>query len=909
MLRPLRGSFGLDRGACRACPRAMADPIPTRTKEEDAAASRVGSTLRGKWRLDALLGVGGVAAVYAATHRNGQRAALKVMHPELARDRGIVERFLREAYVANKVGHPACVRVMDDDVTEGEEPFLVMELLEGETVRDYWRRTGRTIPASQALHIAERVLDCLSACHAVGVVHRDLKPANIFLVRSGVIKLLDFGVAREEGTRHEGDKTVGLALGTPAYMSPEQAKGQIDRIDGRSDLFSVGALLHALITGRRIHRGKTEKESLHLAANEPVPSVATIDPSLPGELVRLIDKALAWEPERRFSSARELQSAVISAMRVAADALRSASDEEPEDAPDLTPVHEVVARDDARVREVEGVLAAWEDALVAGILHGFESASAEPALRRAFDVCIEVQRKRSAAIALVVRPFGFAAFDHVVWEPARPLSAVPHRLFEAGVRVLRIMPGLAFAELRTLLACIGARGDVDVGASLWEAALGHVRVDACVVAGLGDIESRERFGAESLRDETRAAHRVHAARDAGAAWGDEASPLAPDDVIRAVYASQLGQDRWDERYAELYTDGLLQGARTRNVGAVLGAIRKVAAELYAARRYDDASSLREALVERLARRVGPKDAPKLAAAVTSAMLGKEALESLFRTASEHPEDVARMRALLDEIPSGRSVQRARGRGARGAGRAAVRALGGRRAPLGPGASCDPRGSTLERADGPQGALAGRDFAARSSRRAPREHGRRARDAARGGIGSRRDRRVARGGSRGGDARETVRDLLRGVGDVRQRSHALRRPRLARGRADRLVAPRAVRGACVRLLGGADGRAGSRARGRDARGPRPRRAAPERRAARARRAQPSRAHARRRDGAARDRAARHARPRVRRRRAARDPRRRERRSARRGARGALDRRRRGLAAVAARRRHGAGSRRR
>ncbi|HEY1954192.1 MAG TPA: protein kinase [Polyangiaceae bacterium] len=632
----------------------MADPIPTRSKEEDAAASRVGSTVRGKWRLDSLLGVGGVAAVYAATHRNGQRAALKVMHPELARDRGIVERFLREAYVANKVGHPACVRVMDDDVTESDEPFLIMELLEGETVRDYWRRTGRTIPPSQALHIAERVLDCLSACHAVGVVHRDLKPANIFLVRSGVIKLLDFGVAREEGTRHEGDKTVGLALGTPAYMSPEQAKGQIDRIDGRADLFSVGALLHALITGRRIHRGKNEKESLHLAAHEPVPSVATIDPGLPGELVRLIDKALSWEPERRYGSAREMQSAVIAAMRVASDTTRSAPDgaEVVDDAADLTPVHEVVAREDPRVREIETMLGAWENALAAGVLEGFDSGAAEPALRRAFDACIEVHRKRTAAIALTVRPFGLAAFDHVVWEPARPLAAVPHRLFEAGVRVLRLLPGLAYGEMKTLLASVAAPGDVDVGATLWEATLPHVRIEACVVAGLGDIATREKFGAESLRDETQAAHRVHAARDAGAAWSDEASPLAPDDVIRAVYASQLGLDRWDERYAELYTDALLQGARTRNVGAVLGAIRKVAAELYTSRRYDDARSLREALVERVARRVGPKDAPKLEAAVTGAMLGREALETLLRTASQHPEDVARVSPLLEAVPAG-----------------------------------------------------------------------------------------------------------------------------------------------------------------------------------------------------------------------------------------------------------------
>ena len=650
MLRVLRGSFGLVEGGSVA-QQLMAEPIPKHTKEEDAASARVGSTLRGKWRLDAMLGVGGVAAVYAATHRNGQRAALKVMHAELARDRSIVERFLREAYVANKVGHPACVRVLDDDTTETDEPFLVMELLEGETVRDFWRRTGRTIPMSQALHIAERVLDCLAACHAAGVVHRDLKPANIFLLRNGTIKLLDFGVAREEGARAEGDKTVGLALGTPAYMSPEQANGQIDRIDGRSDLFSVGALLHALITGRRIHRGKTEKESLHMAANDPVPSMATIDPSLPAEIVRLVDKALAWEPSMRWASAREMQTAVLSAMRVANDAARQSAPDSGEegDVPELTPVHEIVARDDARVREVEAMLATWESAMVEGLRNGFESS--DGAIRRAFDATVEIHRKRSAPIALVVRPFGFAAFDHVLWEPARPIAAVPHRLFEGGVRALRFMPGLSFAELRTFLSCVSTPGDVDVAAQLWEAPLPHVRVDSCVVANLGDVAAREAFAVESLRDENEASHRVHAARNAGAAWSDQTSPLAPDEVIRAVYASQLSADRWDERYAEVYTDGLLQGARTKNVGAVLGALRKVAIDFYTTRRYEDADTLRHALVERLGQRVGPKDAPKLAGAVTGAMLGKDALDALVKTLARNPSDLSRVTPQLDEIPS------------------------------------------------------------------------------------------------------------------------------------------------------------------------------------------------------------------------------------------------------------------
>ena len=167
----------------------MPDPVSKKGAasmrgDEQRYALRVGTTLRGKWRLDALIGLGGMAAVYAGTHRNGQRAAIKVLHEEYARDQKVSERFLMEGYVANRVGHPGCVSVLDDDVSESGEPFLVMELLEGETLRDFWKRIGRRVPPIDVLKIAAQILDCLEACHAQGVIHRDLKPANIFLTKT-----------------------------------------------------------------------------------------------------------------------------------------------------------------------------------------------------------------------------------------------------------------------------------------------------------------------------------------------------------------------------------------------------------------------------------------------------------------------------------------------------------------------------------------------------------------------------------------------------------------------------------------------------------------------------------------------------------------------------------------------------
>ncbi len=292
----------------------MADLVKSsKAGDEAGPQGRVGTVIKGKWTIESLLGVGGMAAVFAASHRNGQRAALKILHADFAREKTICERFLREAYVSNKVNHSATVQVLDDDMTEQGEPFLIMELLEGETVRDAWKKSGRTMPAGRVLQICERVLDCLAFCHAIKIIHRDLKPANIFITNDGEIKVLDFGVAQMRDATTERTAT-GTALGTPAYMSPEQAMGLVDQLDGRADLFSVGAMMHALITGHRINNGRTEQEALVMAATKPVPSVARLAPNLAIELIKAIDKSLAWDRRNRFQDAREMQKTLLELM-------------------------------------------------------------------------------------------------------------------------------------------------------------------------------------------------------------------------------------------------------------------------------------------------------------------------------------------------------------------------------------------------------------------------------------------------------------------------------------------------------------------------------------------------------------------------------------------------------------------
>ena len=181
------------------------DPLVAR------ARSRLGRMLRGKWRLDALLGVGGMAAVYAATHRNGSRAAVKVLHSELTINPQVRNRFLREGYVANAVGHEGAVRVIDDDSAEDGSMFLVTELLDGETLEQRRIRCGGRLSEDEVLCLAEPLLDVLIAAHAKGVVHRDLKPENVFVTRNGQVKVLDFGIARLRELR-AGSRLNGLKV-------------------------------------------------------------------------------------------------------------------------------------------------------------------------------------------------------------------------------------------------------------------------------------------------------------------------------------------------------------------------------------------------------------------------------------------------------------------------------------------------------------------------------------------------------------------------------------------------------------------------------------------------------------------------------------------------------------------------
>jgi eukaryotic-like serine/threonine-protein kinase len=308
-------------------PRALREfsyPGQGMTDSEDEsttrARARIGKVLRDKWKLYDLLGLGGMAAVYAASHvNNGKRVAIKLLHPEVLSNAEARSRFLREGYVANKVGHPGTVQVLDDDTDEDGSVFLVMELLEGESFETRRARSRHVLSAIDVLKVADRVLDVLASAHEKGIVHRDIKPDNIFLTSDGGVKLLDFGIARLRDSMRRATMTSGGAIGTPAFMPPEQARGRWDDVGPRTDIWALGATMFTALTGRLVHEAETVNELLLAAMTKPAPPLSSILPGVPSAVATVVDRALAHDMDARWSDARTMQTMVRMAFQALGD--------------------------------------------------------------------------------------------------------------------------------------------------------------------------------------------------------------------------------------------------------------------------------------------------------------------------------------------------------------------------------------------------------------------------------------------------------------------------------------------------------------------------------------------------------------------------------------------------------------
>ncbi|WP_437569465.1 serine/threonine-protein kinase [Sorangium sp. So ce542] len=310
--------------------------MPSSTDTTAAATQPVEGALVGKrvqkYEIVRTIGRGGMGTVYEAVNTAiGKRVAMKFVDAELARNKDAVARFHREAQAASAVESAHIVEIFDAGFAD-DVPFLVMELLRGEDLGHRIRRCGR-LELGEALHVTAQILRGLHRAHEAGIVHRDLKPDNIFLVDRdddrNFAKILDFGISKVRRTDGAPAHTLtrqGTVLGTPFYMSPEQAQALPD-VDGRTDLWAVGAILYECLTGHPPHSGSSYEQVIVNICMKDAHDVRMSNPAVPEPIARVIARALTRDRDARFSSARDFLDALVAGAGGLLGARRSSSDE------------------------------------------------------------------------------------------------------------------------------------------------------------------------------------------------------------------------------------------------------------------------------------------------------------------------------------------------------------------------------------------------------------------------------------------------------------------------------------------------------------------------------------------------------------------------------------------------------
>jgi serine/threonine-protein kinase len=288
------------------CPRDAAELTEVQAGAEDDEL--VGQTIASSYTIVRVLGEGGMGRVYEARHTriSGKRFAVKMLHPEYARQPEVLTRFQREAEAAATIQSPYVVDVYDVDRTADGRAFLVAEFLEGKELGNHLDEVGK-MPVGAAVRIVRQICKALAAAHDRGVIHRDMKPENVFLTgdpSAPIAKVIDFGISKVGDKPGTALTKTGMIMGTPSYMAPEQARGE--RVDHRADIYAVGAILYCALTGQRpFDRGDPTATLTAVLTSDPPPP-RSLEPSIPTPLEMIIQRAMSKRPEDRYQSMAEL---------------------------------------------------------------------------------------------------------------------------------------------------------------------------------------------------------------------------------------------------------------------------------------------------------------------------------------------------------------------------------------------------------------------------------------------------------------------------------------------------------------------------------------------------------------------------------------------------------------------------
>ena len=602
---------------------------------------RLGRVIGERWKLVKLLGLGASAAVYRGVDGEGWRVAVKIMHSKHQRSEIIRKRFWREQHILDQIQHPHTLRVFETAETSRGIPYIVMELLEGTTLARIMAKRGEVpLELERVVEYMLPVLEALELCHERGIIHRDLKPANVFLTQDGVIKLLDFGVARWSGDGMQLTRD-GTALGTPAFMSPEQASGHIDLLDERSDLFSIGAMMHYLLCGQYLHGEETAQQTYLKAASTPAPSLARRAPHLPRAVPQVVDRAVAWSPEDRWQRAEELSvqlRALVEATRQAPPRQRVST---------LRGWSSVgrqalaQAAEQGRARRwtdhLEGIFRGVERALAAAHRHGPAHAMSVGRRQEAWAITEAALEACDGELAWVVRPDAFEVPEagQICWSPPAELEHIPHALFASGVRGVELREAFSERDFDALLAVLGASDQLapedDMATAIWDrrllglhlrmsGGLGAARIDEHAALERG-FDARvgaiaEAIGAEIALEQER--HKLleglgaqapleHEDRVALAApRGPQAS--LPDGVapsmderdlllLRSTHAAQ--RDSWAERLGTTMGDVIAQARREGDELRWIEPLGQLAQRLARSGRTDEFTHLLGVMMRRL----------------------------------------------------------------------------------------------------------------------------------------------------------------------------------------------------------------------------------------------------------------------------------------------------------------------